>query len=62
MDKLIDAVCTICRKHERSGFVEGTKVDIRSSEELQMSWNIRAGESGSYSFFSSPADSSSACT
>lgn len=36
MDKLIDAVCTICRKHERSDFVEGVRVGIRLAEELQM--------------------------
>ena len=34
MDKIIYPVCTLCRDHQRSGFVEGVKVDIRLSAEL----------------------------
>ena len=34
MDKIIYPVCTLCRDHQRSGFVEGVKVGIRLSEEL----------------------------
>ena len=36
MDKLIDTVCTLCPKHERSGFVEGVKVGIRLVKELKI--------------------------
>ena len=28
MDRIVDAVCTLCREHERAGFVEGIKVGI----------------------------------
>ena len=34
MDKFIYPVCTLCRDHQRSGFVEGVKVGIRLREEL----------------------------
>ena len=34
MDKIIYPVCTLCRAHQRSGFVEGVKVGIRLREEL----------------------------
>lgn len=34
MDKIIYPVCTLCRNHERSGFVEGIKVGIRLRKEL----------------------------
>lgn len=34
MDKIIYPVCTLCRDHQRSGFVEGVKVGMRLSEEL----------------------------
>ena len=34
MDKIIYPVCTLCRDHQRSGFVEGVKVGIRLREEL----------------------------
>ena len=34
MDKIIYPVCTLCRDHQRSGFVEGIKVGIRLREEL----------------------------
>ena len=34
MDKIIYPVCTLCREHQRSGFVEGIKVGIRLREEL----------------------------
>ena len=34
MDKIIYPVCTLCRDHQRSGFVEGVKVDIRLKTEL----------------------------
>ena len=34
MDKIIYPVCTLCRDHQRSGFVEGVKVGIRLKTEL----------------------------
>ena len=34
MDKIIYPVCTLCRDHKRSGFVEGIKVGIRLRDEL----------------------------
>lgn len=34
MDKIIYPVCTLCRDHQRSGFVEGIKVGIRLRTEL----------------------------
>jgi hypothetical protein len=34
MDKIIYPVCTLCRDHQRSGFVEGVKVGILLQTEL----------------------------
>ena len=34
MDKIIYPVCTLCRDHQRSGFVEGIKVGIHLQMEL----------------------------
>ena len=34
MDRIIYPVCTLCRDHQRSGFIEGVKVGIRLREEL----------------------------
>ena len=34
MDRIIYPVCTLCRDHQRFGFVEGVKVGIRLREEL----------------------------
>ena len=34
MDKIIYPVCRLCRDHERSGFVEGTKIGVRLLQEL----------------------------
>ena len=34
MDKILDPVCTLCRSHERRGFVEGVKVGVRLIQEL----------------------------
>ena len=36
MDKIIYPVCTLCRDHQRSGFVEGVKVGIRLRSELKL--------------------------
>ena len=34
IDRIVDAVCTLCREHERAGFTEGVKVGIRPEQEL----------------------------
>ena len=34
MDKIIYPVCTLCRDHEKAGFIEGVKVGIRLQIEL----------------------------
>lgn len=34
MDKIIYLVCTLCRDHEKSGFIEGVKAGIRLYTEL----------------------------
>ena len=34
MDKIIYPVCTLCRDHQRSGFVEGVNVGIQLQMEL----------------------------
>lgn len=34
MDRIIYPVCTLCRDHERAGFVEGIRIGIRLSQEL----------------------------
>ena len=34
MDRIVDAVCTLCREHEQAGFVEGVKVGIMLTEDL----------------------------
>ena len=37
IDEIIYAVCTLCRDHERAGFVEGVKIGMRLAEELNIS-------------------------
>ena len=34
IDEIIYAVCTLCRDHEKAGFVEGIKVGIYFAQEL----------------------------
>ena len=34
MDEIIYAVCTLCRDHEKAGFMEGVKVGIHLAQEL----------------------------
>ena len=34
IDEIIYAVCTLCRDHEKAGFVEGVKVGMRLAKEL----------------------------
>ena len=35
MDRIVDAVCTLCREHEKAGFVEGVKVGLMISQKLE---------------------------
>ena len=35
MDWSINPVCTLCRDHERNGFVHGVLVGVRLSQEIQ---------------------------
>ena len=34
MDRIIYPICTLCRTHQRSGFIEGVKVGLRLEQEL----------------------------
>ena len=34
IDEIIYAVCTLCRNHEKAGFIEGIKVGIYLGQEL----------------------------
>lgn len=34
MDTILDPVCTLCRDHQRSGFIEGIRIGICLREEL----------------------------
>ena len=34
MDRIVDAVYTLCREHEKAGFVEGVKVGICVDREI----------------------------
>ena len=36
MDKIIYPVCTLCRDHERSGFVHGVQIGIRLAQEAKI--------------------------
>ena len=35
MDEIIYTACSLCREHEKSGFVEGVKVGVLLAAELQ---------------------------
>lgn len=35
MDKIIYPVCTLCRDHQRSGFVDGVKVGMLLADEIR---------------------------
>lgn len=37
IDEIIYAVCTLCRDHEKAGFVEGVKVGMSLAKELNIS-------------------------
>lgn len=34
MDRIVDAVCALCRDHQMSGFVDGIKVGLLLAKEL----------------------------
>ena len=34
MDRILDPVCSLCRSHERAGFVAGVKVGVTMAQEL----------------------------
>lgn len=36
MDEVIYPVCTLCRNHEKAGFIEGINVGIRLRDEISM--------------------------
>ena len=38
IDEIIYAVCTLCRDHERAGFIEGVKVGINLAKELNITY------------------------
>ena len=35
MDWIINPVCTLCRDHERNGFMHGIQVGVRLAQEIQ---------------------------
>ena len=37
IDEIINAVCTLCRDHEKAGFIEGIKVGMNLASELIIS-------------------------
>ena len=34
MDRIVDAVCVLCTEHERAGFVEGVKIGLLLTREI----------------------------
>ena len=34
MDRILDPVCSLCRSHQRTGFIEGVKIGVKLREEL----------------------------
>ena len=36
IDEIIYAVCTLCRDHEKAGFIEGVKVGMRLARKLNI--------------------------
>ena len=34
MDRILDPVCSLCRSHERTGFVEGIKIGVILGQEI----------------------------
>ena len=39
MDRIIDAVCTLCRDHQKSGFIEGVRIGVQLCSELMVDNN-----------------------
>ena len=37
MDRILDPVCSLCRSHQRTGFIEGVKIGVKLREESQQS-------------------------
>ena len=37
IDEVIIAICTLCRDHEKAGFIEGVKVGIRLTKDVSIS-------------------------
>lgn len=37
VDEIIYAVCTLCRDHEKAGFIEGITIGMRLAEEVKIS-------------------------
>ena len=37
IDEIIYAVCTLCRDHEKAGFIEGVKIGMSLAKELNIS-------------------------
>ena len=35
MDRIIYPVCTLCRDHQRSGFMDGVRVGVKLKQELE---------------------------
>ena len=36
IDEIIYTVCTLCRNHEKAGFIEGVKVGMNLAKELNI--------------------------
>ena len=34
IDRIVDTICTLCREHEKAGFVEGVKVGVQLGKEI----------------------------
>ena len=39
MDRIVYPVCTLCRSHQKSGFIEGVRIGIQLSSELKEDFN-----------------------
>ena len=40
MDWILDPVCSLCRSHQRTGFIEGVRIGVKLREELQQSLSL----------------------
>ena len=49
IDEIIYAVCTLCRDHEKAGFIEGIKIGFRLSHELSQYSRSDVYNNGEYS-------------